>query len=380
MSKASMQLVADFLDALNQRTARHDDASSVEQFAGAYQGLIQFARGASRADLDEMQRALLPALLQAETNWEFGCIANTCGTLVECGGDPSLAIEPILDRITRQLESVPDYIETMRVHLGIDHPHRVAEGDWHTLGREHPDHAWVIGEWYALRFTGCAAMTMLCRDPEARRHARERIDLVQRADSTRSDSPYAYYLAETLAMADDECFVVLDLTRKVGYRVRLLAVRNNFHFFTLLQDALRDSRATVEGVQAHSLAATIARGERMLSDISPAEWGLEGQNENDSAQWTYAPWTALQPDGTLTPMAWIWGEAKPSEIPTLEGEGIVLLGPLETPRSWSVGFFTPLHPALRSAVTIETTLDADEMSDWLRKIDRANRDAKRGDR
>ena len=71
------------------------------------------------------------------------------------------------------------------VLAGID------EDDWPKIGGAHPEHAWVIGEWYALRFTGCAAMAMLCRDVEARKRARARIELMQRAEAARSDNPYA---------------------------------------------------------------------------------------------------------------------------------------------------------------------------------------------
>jgi hypothetical protein len=176
---------------------------------------------------------------------------------------------------------------------------------------------------------------------------------MQRCEAARSDNPYAYYLAETLGMIDDERLLVLDLPRKLGFRVHLTAIRNNFHLFTLLQDGLCP--------RANSLPVALAKGERMLSDISPNEW--QG-DENDRAIWTYAPWSALKLDGSLTPMQWIWGEGKPTDIPLVEGKRVMLLGPLTTPRSWSVGFFAPLHPALRSAVRIDSVLSAAEFKAW----------------
>ena len=266
----------------------------------------------------------------------------------------------MLDRITQQFARVPEFVRVMQEQLGVEHPNAVAEQDWRGLGEQHPDHAWVIGEWYALRFTGCAAMAMLCRDVETRKQARERIDLIQRAESARSDNPYAYYLAELLGMADDERLLVLDMTRRLGFRVHLTAIRNNFHLFTLLQDALlsHSSAQVWQGPRVHPLAVAVAKSERMLSDISPNEWGADGEGE--TALWTYYTWQALKPDGSLRTLAekaagqtphWVWGEGKPTEIPLLDGERIVLLGPLEMPRSWNCGFFAPLHPALRSSVT-----------------------------
>ena len=42
---------------------------------------------------------------------------------------------------------------------------------------------------------------------------------MQRAEAARSDNPYAYYLAETLALVDDERLLILDTTRRLGFRV-----------------------------------------------------------------------------------------------------------------------------------------------------------------
>jgi hypothetical protein len=302
-------------------------------------------------------RELIDGAISLDSNWSFGCIANTCGMIVEWGGTPSIAVEPILDRITIQFERIPDFVEAMQTHLGIEHPNQIAENDWPTLGNAYPEHAWVIGEWYALRFMGCAAMTMLCRDVQIRKRARNRIDLMQRAEAARSDNPYAYYLAETLGMIDDERLLVLDTTRSLGFHVQLTAIRNNFHFFTLLQDA----------IQAHNiqpLAVALAKGERMLAEISPNEWAADGNGENDAANWSYYPWTATK----ATSLEWIWGEAKPTDIPPFDGVRVVVLCPLEAPRTWSVGYFAPLHPALRSAVQVESSLSKSEYDDWMQRL------------
>ncbi len=361
-----LSVAASFLDALREREASQDAPAAVQRFGQTYQQLTECARSAERPDQDRMAAALVDGMKTAASNWAFGCIANTCGMIVEWGGDPGLAIEPILDRITEQLKRVPEFVELMQNHLGVEHPNRIAEDDWPKIGAAHPEYAWVIGEWYALRFTGCAAMATLCRDVEGRKRARERIELMQRAEAARSDNPYAFYLAETLALVDDERLLILDTTRQLGFRVQLTAIRNNFHLFTLLQNALTG--------HSRPVVISVAKSARMLSDISPHEWGPEG--EGDRAIWTYYTADALKADGSLRTLnekdagqaAWVWGEGKPTAIPPFEKERVVLLGPLEMPRSWSVGFFAPLHPALRSEVAIVDTLNAEACRDWLRKI------------
>ena len=266
-------------------------------------------------------RALVDGMKEAASNWAFGCIANTCGMIVEWGGDPGIAIEPILDRITGTLERVPDFVEVMQTHLGVEHP----IGSRRMIG---PRSAPPI-----QTMPGSSANGMPCVSPavprwqccaETLNHASgpAGIELVQRAEAARSDNPYAYYLAETLALVDDERLLILDATRNLGVRVHLTAIRNDFHLFTLLQDAL--------GAYPRPMVVSVAKSERMLSDISPNEWGPEG--EGDSAIWTYYTWHALKPDGSLGTLkekaagqlpAWIWGEGKPTDIPLFEEERVV---------------------------------------------------------
>jgi len=377
MNHDANQLAAAFLETLHQREVRKDDPESIQRFGAAFRQLTAFARIAHCDDQDRILHAFVAGMHVNLSSWEFGCIANTCGMIVEWGGTPGIAIEPILDRITSLIERVPDFLEAMQTHLGIDHPNRISEDDWPKIGADHPEHAWVIGEWYALRFIGCAAMALLSRDVEARKRARQRIALIQRAEAARSDNPYAYYLAETLGMIDDERLLILDTTRRLGFRVHLTAIRNNFHLFTLLQDALLAHPTAKDwpGPRTRPLVIALARSERMVPDISPNEWAADPQGENDTAIWTYHTCFGLKPDGTLMTMReggpiphWVWGEGKPTEIPEIEGERVVLIGPLEVPRSWSLGFFAPLHPALRSEVRVTAVLDGAEYDDWMQRL------------
>jgi len=401
-------LVAEFLHALSARERRHDHPDTLERFKLAYQRLAHFSplppgegpgvreepplflvnnkqagsivarEGApsltpgpspgGRGEIDQCLHKLTAGFAHAESNWVFGTIATVCGVLVERGGDPTIALEPILDRITTQLARVSEFVSVMQQHLGVEHPNQVAPGDWPALGQAHPEQAWVIGEWFALNFVGGAAMTMLCRDVNARQRSRQRIELVHAAESARSDQPYAYYLAELLAMVDEERLLVLNTVRKVGYRVRLTAVRNNFHLFTLLQDALIPHDPRLNG-----LAISIAKSERMLPSVSPSEWSEFG--EHDAALRSFNTWMAMKADGAVQTLEesqerphWIWGEMKPTEIPMFDGERIVLLGPLDSPRSWEVAFFVPLHSALRSSVRVEETFSGAAYDGWIEQI------------
>lgn len=341
----------DFLAALREREASHDDPGARQRFSSVYSRLIKLTKHADPVDRDRALVCLREGFSAEQSAFEFGCLANTCGQIVEFGGDPAIALDPILDRVTQQLARGREFVGMMQQHLHIEHPNQVAEQDWDSLGRAHPDHAWVIGEWFALRFMGVAAMTMLCRNVDARKSARHRIELVQNAEAARSDNPYAFYLAETLGLVDDERLLVLDTQRELGFRVHLTAIRNNFHLFTLLQDALlsHPSARDWTGPCVKPTIVAVAKGERMVSDVSPNEWVAAGAWHNgqvtDTALWDIS--------SAQTPTTWIWGEMKPTEIPEQNGERVIVLRPLETARSWDIAFFTPLHPALRSSVVVD---------------------------
>src|SRR5688572_23681471 len=104
-------LTTSFLSLLHEREVRQDDADSVQRFGQAYQQLLQCARQASRETQNRIIESLSAGMSQELSNWEFGCLANTCGTIVEYGGDPKLTIEPILDRITQQFSRVAEFVQ-----------------------------------------------------------------------------------------------------------------------------------------------------------------------------------------------------------------------------------------------------------------------------
>jgi hypothetical protein len=199
VTSQSDALVTRFLHALHEREVSEDDPASLEYFEQTFRQLTSYAKTSDRVEQDAILQRLVAGMTKEQSSWEFGCLANTCGIIVENGGDSAIAVEPILDRITEQFKRVPSFVVVMQAELGIEHPHRVAEEDWAKLGTAHPEHAWVIGEWFALQFMGCAAMAMLSRDAELRRKARERAELMQSIETARGDNPYAYYLAELLA-------------------------------------------------------------------------------------------------------------------------------------------------------------------------------------
>jgi hypothetical protein len=374
-------VVDDYLTSLHQREAERDSPESLRGFVAALEKLVGVARVAPPATLDRLLKLLSVDLAADASHWRFGFVAQPCGMLVEWGGDPALVLEAILDRIERQFAEAPAAARVFQEELGIDEPIRVEDDQWPAVAANHPGHAALVSDWLMLGFTGRAAMTMLCSRTELRHQARTRAALWHAVDAARAFTPYAFYLAETLALADDESLLILDTTRRLGFRVRLVAIRNNHHFFTLLQDTLlsHPTGSSWTGKRGRPLLTALAKCERTLADITPEEWAAEdAQYEfgvEDEALWSYHTWPAMKVDGTLQslsespdlPFA-VWGEQKPSEIPAFDGERIVLLGPLEFPRRWSLQYFAPLHRSLRPGVEIVEQLEEEEYARWIEKL------------
>lgn len=370
-----------FLELLRERTATNDADDVRQQFIQNYTQLE--AALAEPAARDAVVARLTAFLTSELSDWEFACTANTCGLAVEVGADPGTAVGPILDRLPALLAGAKELADGIQTHFGTPNLEQVPEEKWEEAARQSPEAGEMVRRFLAIAFAGRSAMTMLARRAELRHQARTRADLADAVIAAREVNPYAFYLAELLGSADGEEVIVLDLARELGFLVRLTGVRNNFHFFTLLQDALANhpTAAGWDGPKPSPLLAAVAKGERMVSAVTPDEWSASGMLNADGEVydrnlWTFYQWPALQPDGSIETAAaaqphmpwWAWGEMKPGELTDLDGVRLLLLGPPEMPRAWGLGFFSPLHPALRSAVTVEKVLSPESVKGWLADI------------
>jgi hypothetical protein len=338
-----------------------------ETWATFHECVAQLMRLSREADAGARNRVLqqLAAALAVADPFSAGRIAMACAALVEQGGDPALASDAILQHLPRQLRAAHAYTQTLAADLGID---RTREGQEERLARAVADRQNKVQILQELSMLLQPAMTMLCRHPAARQTACQDLALRDGAAALAPIHREAYFLARLLALTDGEELLVLHPEANKGFRVVLEAVQNNFHLFTLLQEALIGAPAEgkLEGPSLRTDVIATARGERPLH-----------ASDTDSAVWTFSDWAGLRPDGTWSPSAeghWILGEGQPLDIPLFDGQRIVLLGPLQVPRSWDAQFFAPLHEALRSRVQVVEILPAATVADWTARIQRAPRE------
>jgi hypothetical protein len=378
------ELADRFVKLLLERTATNDADDVRQRFQKTYEFLESVFQSRSAEERDPVFHALAERLNDpALPDWEFSCVANTCGIAVENGADPGYALPPILDRLVGQLRGAQEMSNKLVELVGTSNLETIPEDRWDELANRSTETALRMRQFLSLGFCGRSAMAMLCRSAAVRDQARRHEQLVLAAVEARPFNPYAHYLAEVLLATDGEDVLVLDLDRNLGFIVRLHAVRSNAHFFTLLQDALLAHPTAAEwtGERAHDVLVQIAKGERMVDTVSAAEWQATGLiNEKgevfDRAIWQFYQWPALQPDGSLETMEkahpyhpwWVWAELYPRDIVELDGMKVVLLTQPEMPRRWAIGFVAPVHPALRSSVEVRSVLRPESVAGWLQRI------------
>ncbi len=378
------ELADRFVKLLLERTATNDADDVRNRFQKTYEFTETILQSRSADEREPVFLALAERLKDPNLPiWEFSCLANTCGIAVENGTDPEHAIGPILDRLAIQLRGVKELSEKLTELLGTNNPETIPEDRWEEAANQSQEHALRLREFLGIGFNGRAAMTMLCRSVQARERARQNDELVIAAVEGRTFNPYAHFLAEVLLAADNDDLLVIDLERQLGFIVRLHAVRNNAHLMTLLQDAiLKHPTATGwNGEPVHDLLVSIAKGERMIDTVTPQEWQASGlMNEKgevfDQAIWQFYQWPALQADNSLETMEqahpyhpwWVWAELYPRDIVELDGMKVILMSKPEMPRRWAIGFFAPVHPALKSAVEIRSVLSPESVAGWLKRI------------
>ncbi len=384
MTISATELARRFVNLLKERTATNDADEVRERFQKTYELVESLFRSRTPDERDLVLQAFAAELTDPDLPiWEFSCLANTCGIAIENGADAAACIDPILDRLTVQLRGTPELHAKLTELIGTSNLDTVPEDQWADLANRSPETAQRMREFLGLGFNGRAAMAILCRSAELRHKARTREDLIEAAVAGRQFNPYAHYLSEVLLASDDDDVIVIDLDRNLGFLVRLHAVRNNAHLFTLLQAALlaHPTAATAAVEPPSPLLTSIAKGERMLDAVTPAEWQASGRmNEQgevyDRAVWQFYQWPALQPDNTVETWAkaqpyspwWVWSEMYPRDIVELDGMKIVLLAKPEMPRNWAIGFFAPVHPSLRSEVVVRSVLSAESVAEWLTRI------------
>jgi hypothetical protein len=349
---------AEIIDALteyaNSRVITPGELSAEpdEVFGPPVGTMLQYAHGLeSRAELNALLAEVAP-LIRAEEPFRGSVIAISCGTLVEMGGDPAIV--------------APHLFATLPRHLDLARQHRDRAkrkpNDDESLFADDPDGMQAAK---GLTYLLLPTMAVICRAMAFRQQARAIPEIVNGVQALRDTNREADFVAQVLGFTDGIELLVLAPQERKGFRVTLEAVNNNFHLFTLLQGALTGA-GHLEGEPTDPEVLGIATGE------------IPHQTTRmDHARWHFYTWEGLRLDGSLAATdfrTWIPGDALAAEIPALEGERIVVIGPpVLGARSWDSNHFANIHDALRSGVRVTEVLTPGQVLVALNKIQQMQR-------
>jgi hypothetical protein len=211
--------------------------------------------------------------------------------------------------------------------LPEDRAHALAEA-WFTCG------AWVHPLLY------------LSQRPDVRAMLPGRDRLTAATDAVREHIATADWLYGLLLVLDDEVLLVLHRPSGSGYRVTIGGIGDNFQLHTLLAATLigKKSRGLIPG-KGPSQAEVAAASDG--PDLTPAG-GIRGI------------FSLVDAYGNQ-----IWNEARPADIPRLEGTRVVVLDPLPHSRSWDAG---RTYPSMRPKVEVTDVLNQHAAAYWLSKV------------
>lgn len=366
-TSAALAAADDYLAFLSQY--RHGDegpADPVTVAGGpAAERLFQAMRGQSPETRAAVAARLAAGVAGVPDPLAAGLLASQVGSMVEHGADPVPLADALRARLPADFAAARRFVELLEAETGVERPDATEPPTLARLGRRERAGA---SAWAALQFSTAAAMAVWCRHRPSRLAARAETGLARDAVFLGSRGGYCWYLGELLSAADGSRLTVLAPEQRKGFVVALEVVRNAAHLFALLEDTLvgDPEEGLLEGPRADPEVAAVARGEGGVEEGSSFAIG-----------WHYEYWWGLRPEAAaralgLHPLiaAMIGVEAMVHDLPEFRGEPLILMRPAKLGyRGCDLGFFAPLHDALRSRVTVVRQLppaDVDSLCAELR--------------
>lgn len=400
--------------------AAEGDSSTPDDFQAAFDGVGDALGVPTQATLDHALKTIAPHVTSAPHPQRAGYAAVFCGGLVEHGGDPTIALPFLLDRIARVAPGASLFVAACEKRAAaappkppapkkvssdeeddgddeeeMDPAARAVEEFGEEVGEEDPD---LAAAWAGLDMIGRAAVASLIKAPAARIAAGAREDLSAPIAKLADVHPWAMWLDLLFKVPHEEPLLVLHPALEKGFLVRVSGVADNFQLHTLLADALIGDEAEgfLPGVKPTEAVVSLARGDEhdhhhahdhdCSKDHDHSGHDHAGHDhdcatdhdhggepaEAASGVWNLVGWRGVskrsdQPEATA-PTHWVWGEGTFQEIEPFEGIRVVLLGKPPYERSWNAH---PRFCGLAASVTIEKKLTVDEVRAAIAKIARA---------
>jgi hypothetical protein len=340
--------------------------TSYDELYAASRGILAHAPVAPRESIDGALRHMAGIIGRVDA-LGGAIIAIVCGALVEeFGGSPDTAIESVL---TCLLAALPLALTFARAcerayassNLELDEDQSPIQRFGPELSETMPGEA---RGWASLEFLCPATVAMLSVSRNARRQARARSGLRDAVSELAPIHDWTSFVANILAVLDEEELVVLHPELRRGYRIQISGIADNFQLHTLLADALIGAPGAgwLPGERPDPRVVAAARDQ----EVAPSTPDVHGVFDQYN-------WQALQCDGSLPTGTrhaphWIWNEGTPTDIACFEGTRIVLLGPPSYARAWSAG---RRFMGMEGELKVLEVLTPGSVQDWLNRMTRS---------
>ena len=310
--------------------------------------LSQAVSGQPKAVREAAARKLADGLVHLSDPLVAGVAAVQAGTLVEGGVNPAPLGQALQKRLPGDFAAARRFVQLLEAKTNIAYPNEADKYILTEIGREEGMGA---SAWAALQYNTPAAMAAWCRHRPSRLAAKAAPGLVEDAVFLGSRGGYCWFIGELLSAADGTQLTIIAPEQRKGFVVELEVVRNAAHLFALLEDTLigEPNEGWLEGPKADPQVAAIARGEAFMEE-----------DQTFAIGWHYEYWWGLQPETAaqasgLHPLvaAMIGVEAIVNNLPAFRGQPLILMRPaMLGNRRCDLQFFSPLHDAQRSRVTV----------------------------
>ncbi|WP_017543373.1 hypothetical protein [Nocardiopsis prasina] len=327
-------------------------ATDPQQFPPAVHKVYLLASQIPASERELALEALTPLL--SGDHAAPGIIADlsvVAGALVEMGTDPGPAGIETLHRLRTMGKGAIVFVRAWERTGGGPPPDPdavTADAEARVAAELGPDAPAATMCWWTIRRHGLAARTML-GEPGVRAHTRRdpslHAELVAIANQLSDQLTEFDEVRALLRMAEASSALVMDRTSGRAFRVLFDGISDNFQLHTLLADAL---------IGPH--------GQGLPGDPPDPRWTASFRDGpvDPAAQTVWGWWNLVAHDG-----AWVWNEGVPAEIPTIDGEHVLVLDEQPYPRSWNAG---RRLPHVRGWLQVDSELDTEEAALWWNRV------------
>ncbi|MFW5417967.1 hypothetical protein J0910_15250 [Nocardiopsis sp. CNT-189] len=341
----------------------------IDEFRAAFQELIDASvasdthrfpdavhrvySGAHQVPAEERELALeaLGTLLQGAHTGP-GITADLCvvaGALVECGTMPGDAGTTIVRLLRTMGQGATVFLHAWNATgpgAPPDPDEVTAEAEQRVSARLGDTATTATICWWTIRRHALAAATML-GDHRVRAAVRGdaalSAELIAIANQLSGTLPEFDEMRALLRMTGATSALVLDRATGRGFQVFFEGIGDNFQLHTLLADALVGPEG--QGLPGHRPDPRWTAAFRD-ADPDPQAGPVRG--------W----WNLLALDGS-----WVWNDGVPADIPTHDGEHVLVLAEQPYPRSWNPG---RRHPHVSGWLEVAHEVTGEELERWWR--------------